>query len=108
MKKARPVINTVEDLEKAIIERPVYMYFRMRTGLSNDICENGALIWDTLTDIADSFAELFVYMLIAIIHMAKIIVYPIYRTFAYLIIWHNIKTNSGRVEVTKENINSDN
>lgn len=108
MKKARPVINTVEDLEKAIIERPVYMFFRMRTGLMYDISENGALIWDTLVDIADNFAVLIVYMLIAIIHMAKIIVYPIYRTFAYLIIWHNLKTNSGRVEVTRKNIENGN
>ena len=106
MREKSPTPKTQEGLFQTIMDHPVWAYFHMRYGLMEKVSENGEDILDALKDIGESLADLVVYLLIALWHIACVPVYPIVKLQSLMTLRRNIKENpnSLNVNITRESI----
>lgn len=106
MRGKAPIPKTQEELFQAIMDHPVWAFFHMRYGLMEKVSENGEDILDTLKDISESLAELAVYLLIALWHIACVPIYPFVKLHSLMTLRRKIKENpnSLNVNITRRSI----
>lgn len=75
--RGKVTVNSRDDLVRLIIERPVWAYLHMRTGLAEEIDENGADMVDAVKGIVKNAALLAVCIVVALYHFVLIAMYPI-------------------------------
>lgn len=98
----KQMFQSGKDVERAILERPVFMCIHMHTGIADKINENGEIMAKISKELIWNALVMAYCIAIAVAHMTMIVFYPIVKVRQFLKIRRMVREKPGCIKIMEQ------